>query len=296
MLALIFILGLTIGSFINALEYRIEEKKSIKGRSFCPNCKHQLAWYDLVPVLSFIFLRGKCRHCGKKISWQYPIVELLGGLSFVAVAVKAWIPAFAGMTMGGAGMTGGGLTTEGMIDVIVRAQSRTLTMAIIALLCLFFIIFCLLLVGLHDQKTSYVLSGYVYAAIVAALVHLLASYTGTWEVKELWAYFMPNVLAALTAMAPFAILYFVSKGAWMGAGDIEIAALLGFLLGWPNFLVALYFAFIVGSVWGLVKIYLLKNAGLKSEIPFAPFLLGGILFAFLFAEQLTPLYVRMFLG
>ena len=81
----------------------------------------------------------------------------------------------------------------------------------------------------------------------------------------------------------------------MGAGDIEVAALLGLLLSWPNLMVALYFAFIVGSVWGLMKVYLLKDAKLKSEIPFAPFLIAGTFFAFLFSEQLISLYVRIFL-
>lgn len=279
----IFLFGLAIGSFINALEYRIEEKKSISGRSFCPHCKHQLAWYDLVPIFSFIFLRGECRYCKKKISWQYPIVELLTGTAFVAMAWRLLeIPAFAGMTRDF--IVGGSVT------------NRELLFGIIPLLCLFFISFCLILVALHDQKTSYVLSGYVYAAIAATTVYLMIIYPGAWELQRVWFYILPNIISAVIAALPFALLYLFSKGEWMGAGDIEIAVLLGFLLGWPNFLVALYFAFIVGSLWGIVKVYMLKNAKLKSEIPFAPFLIAGIVFAFIFAEQLVSLYVKIFLG
>lgn len=258
--ALVFIFGLVIGSFINALEYRIDTDLSIvKGRSLCPNCRKQLAWYDNVPLISFLVLRGRCRQCKKLISWQYPVVELLTGLTFVAVTWKM------------------GLNP-------------------ISLITLYFVSSILILVALHDQKTTYVLSGYIYAAIAATLVYLAVTYTGTWDAREVAVYLLPNILSSLAAMAPFAVLYLVSRGTWMGAGDIEIAALLGLLLGWPNFLIALYFAFIIGSFWGLAKVYLLKNAKLHSEMPFAPFLIAGIIFAFLFSEQLTSLYVRIFLG
>lgn len=262
----VFLLGIVIGSFINALQYRIQNEMSIsKGRSICPHCKKQLAWHDNIPVFSFLFLRGKCRQCKKPISWQYPVVELLTGFAFVAVALP-----------------------------IISYQLSVINVA--SLLCLFFITFCLILIGLHDQKTTYVLSGYVYAAIVATLIYLLVTYTGFWGAKELFSYFKPNVLSSLVAMLPFALLFLISKGTWMGAGDIEIAALLGFLLGWPNFMVALYFAFLVGAIWGLVKVYFFKNANMKSEMPFAPFLIAGIFFALLFADKIISIYVNMVLG
>jgi len=73
----IFIFGLLIGSFLNCLIYRLEKKENfLKGRSYCPHCHHQLNWSDLIPILSFIFLKGKCRYCHKPISLQYPLVEI----------------------------------------------------------------------------------------------------------------------------------------------------------------------------------------------------------------------------
>ncbi len=81
----IFIFGLATGSFINCLIWRLHEKKTILGRSMCPKCKKKIAWYDNIPVLSFIILGGKCRHCHKSISIQYPLVELVTGVLFVAV-------------------------------------------------------------------------------------------------------------------------------------------------------------------------------------------------------------------
>ena len=73
-----------MGSFLKCLIWRLHIKKSILGRSICPKCGHQIAWYDNIPLLSFIFLRGRCRHCRQEISLQYPLVELIAGLLFVA--------------------------------------------------------------------------------------------------------------------------------------------------------------------------------------------------------------------
>ncbi|MDD5144684.1 MAG: prepilin peptidase [Candidatus Pacebacteria bacterium] len=79
-----FLLGLIVGSFLNCVIYRMEEGKSfLKGRSFCPYCKHELSWRDLIPIFSFLLLRRKCRYCKKPISWQYPLVELGTGILFV---------------------------------------------------------------------------------------------------------------------------------------------------------------------------------------------------------------------
>ena len=83
------ILGLIIGSFINVLVYRVPKGESIVyPTSHCPECKHPLKWYDLIPLLSYIMLRGKCRYCGHKIPVRYPVIELVAGLAFMGVALK----------------------------------------------------------------------------------------------------------------------------------------------------------------------------------------------------------------
>lgn len=114
---IIFIFGLAVGSFLNAVIFRLEEEESViwsdaregvKGaknnsftavipkihftRSHCPHCRRTLKWHDLIPVFSFLFLRGKCRYCGKKISWQYPVVEIATGLIFLLIFWKIWTP------------------------------------------------------------------------------------------------------------------------------------------------------------------------------------------------------------
>lgn len=88
LLILSFALGICIGSFLNALVYRLahEEKGIVNGRSFCPKCKHTLSVRDLIPLFSYLFLRGSCRYCKHPISVQYPVVEAITGISFVAIA------------------------------------------------------------------------------------------------------------------------------------------------------------------------------------------------------------------
>ncbi len=81
-LLFVFLLGLAVGSFINCAIYRVHIKKSMEGTSFCPHCKHGLSAKDLVPVLSWVFLLGRCRYCKEKISIQYPLVELATGILF----------------------------------------------------------------------------------------------------------------------------------------------------------------------------------------------------------------------
>jgi prepilin signal peptidase PulO-like enzyme (type II secretory pathway) len=76
------LIGLVIGSFLNCLVWRLYKEDTILGRSYCPSCSHTISWYDNIPLLSFLLLRGRCRHCRLKISWQYPLVEFLTALLF----------------------------------------------------------------------------------------------------------------------------------------------------------------------------------------------------------------------
>lgn len=83
-----FILGLVIGSFLNCLIWRIYKEETIGGRSYCPKCRSMISWFDNIPVLSFVFLGGRCRHCHKTISWQYPLVEIITALLFMFTFMK----------------------------------------------------------------------------------------------------------------------------------------------------------------------------------------------------------------
>jgi prepilin signal peptidase PulO-like enzyme (type II secretory pathway) len=276
---ILFLFGLIIGSFINALQYRIQEDKTMRGRSFCPDCKHQLRWYDLFPLFSWFFLSGKCRYCKKPISFQYPLIELTTGILFSGVGI----------------ISGLSPKINEYLFSFTDVGATEITITAVRLVLLLFIVLCSVLVALHDAKTFYVLSRYVYIAIIASIVFNIFSYNGVWSPDSFGNYFLPFFTSALIAAMFFFSLYFFSKGTWMGAGDAEIALLIGIFLGWPKTLIAFYFAFISGSIWGITKVYGFRNAKMKSEMPFGPFLLAGMFFSYIFGEQLFQLYVKIFI-
>jgi len=87
---LFFVVGAVVGSFLNVVIYRLPRNESIAfPPSHCPKCNHKLAPWDLIPILSYLFLEGRCRYCGEPISWQYPVVETITGLLF---AVASFLP------------------------------------------------------------------------------------------------------------------------------------------------------------------------------------------------------------
>ncbi|MEI6266832.1 MAG: prepilin peptidase [bacterium] len=286
---IIFLLGLVIGSFINALEYRITEKKTMAGRSFCPHCKHQLAWYDLFPLLSFAFLGGNCRYCKKKISWQYPLIELITGITFVGVLLASPFATLYDFT-------------KVALDLPILSQSLALyqenffLISGIKLFLTLIVFSVLVLVALHDAKTGYILSTYVYVAAAMSFVIIILAFSGGADMTNIISYFFPYLWSAIVPASIFFSLYFFSKGKWMGAGDSELAVLMGLVLGYPLVIVAFYVTFIVGSVWSLIQIYITKKAKMRSAIPLGPFMVLGIFVAYFYGQQMIDLYFKMFLG
>lgn len=250
----VFVFGLAIGSFLNAVIYRLEKAESaLRGRSYCPRCKHTLAWHDLVPLVSFLLLQGRCRYCKQHISLQYPLVELATGLLFVALFYFG---------------------PENLIEL-------SFTLAMGAMLVAVFV---------YDLK---------HFLIPDILVYFATGLTALWRIFEFLEFgiFVPlfqAVLAGMGASLFFFIIYALSKGRAMGFGDVKLAFLLGLFLGWPSLLVALFFAFSLGAVSGLALI-VFKKKGLKSEVPFAPFLIMGTAIAFFFGSKILDWYLRLFL-
>src|SRR3989344_2096349 len=210
------ILGLIVGSFLNVLILRLGTGRSIaSGRSQCLSCNHKLAWHDLVPVFSFALSKGRCRYCGSRISFQYPIVELFTAILF-------------------------GLLT---------AQQFAITYYLIASI--------LIAILVYDLRHKIIPDQLVYIFII------LSGLAG-----RHWLY-------GLYAFAFFALLWFVSRGKWMGFGDAKLALGMGFLLG-ISVVSALFVAFWAGAIVGICLLLLSsKKVTLKSEIPFAPFLIFG---------------------
>jgi len=274
----ILVSGLIIGSFINALQYRIQIGQKNTGRSYCPKCKHTLAWYDLLPVISWVMLLGKCRYCHKKISIQYPLIELITGFLFVAVGL----------------VSGLGPKINDALFGFQPISNNLLIKYIVLLVLLLTITSIFILLALHDAKTSYILSYYAYTGIILSFVYHLVEYAGKWQLIDLLDYLYPYILSGVIPALFFFSLYLVSKGKWMGAGDAELALFIGIFLGSVLTPVAFYIAFIVGSIYGVGKI-MMKKSQMKSALPFGPFLIAGCFFAYIVGQNIVNYYLK-FMG
>jgi len=246
----LFILGLLIGSFLNVVILRYNTGKSLSGRSGCFSCRHKLAWYELVPVLSFLVQRGRCRHCGSKISRQYPTVELLTGVLF---AVSAW-----------------------------KFYPNLL---VIGFYCL--IMALLVVVVVYDLRHKIIADGPTYTFIILSVFApvITAWASGRSGLETGWA-LLVNLVAGFILFTAFFCLWYFSGGRWMGFGDAKLAFGIGALLGLSGGINAIVMAFWLGAVIGLFLIALGRlgrakrfrhRFSIKSEMPFAPFLALGLL-------------------
>jgi len=206
-----------------------------------------LHWKDLFPVFSFLFLGGKCKYCRKKISWQYPIVEISTALMFLLIF-------------------------------------NFVNFNFVNLIFLFYISAPLIAIFIYDLKHYIIPDKILLPAIIITLVFRFLIFYA----------FLKYVLAALIAAGFFFIIFFFSKGRAMGFGDVKLAVLMGLLLGWPNILVALFLAFFFGAVVGLV-LMILKKKGLKSKMPFGPFLIIGTFLALFWGQELINWYLKLLL-
>ncbi len=257
---LVFIIGASIGSFINCLVYRLEKGKGfVKGSSYCPKCKHQLKWLDLVPLLSFLALRGKCRYCKEKISWRYPLIEIAIGVLFL-------------------------LIFNFQFSVSIEFSIFNFQ-TILQLLYLWAIASALMIVFLFDLKTYLIPDKIVYPAIGLVLVYQAIIDYHT----------LPSILlAGLGAAGFFFIIWAMGRGKWMGFGDVQLALLMGLFLGWPNILVALFSSFFLGSIIG-ITLMILGHKKMKSQVPFGPFLVVGTFLALFWGDKIVNWYLNLML-
>ena len=255
----IFLTGLAVGSFLNCVIYRMAPRQNfcggLGGRSFCPHCKHQLPCQDLIPVFSFLILRGKCRYCRQKISLQYPLVELATGLLFIFVTTYNFQ-----------------LTTYNLLNT-----------------CFLLFVSCFLIViFVYDLKHYIIPDKVIYPAIVIALIYnfLRSDLLGRSDLL------LSLLLSAFGAATFFLAIVLVSRGKWMGMGDIKLAFLMGLILSWPNILVALFLAFFLGAIMGIGLIIAGKKT-FKSEVPFGPFLVSGTFLAMFWGQNLIDWYLNI---
>lgn len=241
-----FLFGTIIGSFLNVVIIRLNTGETLLGRSRCFACGFGLSWYELVPIISFVFLRGRCRTCGSHVSWQYPTVEILTGLLVAASAVLF----FPELPLGLAALNFGFLVFLGCVAIVL---------------------------AVYDFKHMILPDGFVFFFDALALLSLLPVLSGRLVGDG-------SFLAGLTFFVFFGSLWFVSGGRWMGLGDAKLSLGIGWFLGWSAGFIALLFAFSLGALLGLILIALDRLGALflparygtmKSKVPFGPFLLFG---------------------
>ena len=254
-----FFIGLSIGSFLNCVIYRLNSGDTfLRGRSFCPNCRRQISWFDLVPIFSFLVLQGKCRYCRKKISWQYPFVELATGLLFV-------------------------LVFNSQIPIIGPYQ-------FIGLIYLLTVSCFLIVIFVYDLKHYLIPDKVIFPAIATVFLYRLFELFNNKSNGNLdFQSFTFSLFAAFLASSFFLAIFLISKGKWIGFGDVKLAFFLGLFLNWPNILAGLFFSFFLGALTGTFLIALRKKT-LKSEVPFAPFLVIGTFLAFFVGEVFMNWY------
>lgn len=253
-----FFFGVIIGSFLNVVIYRYNTGVSLGGRSMCLSCGKRLSWYELIPMVSFLVQKGKCTSCGSSISLQYPATELLTGILFLFV-FYAQYP---------------------ILDV-VGALDTVFYLIVVSLL---------VVITIYDWKHKIIPDALVYSfaalSLAAFLFHAGAPYG-----RMLSAPYVLNIFAGPIMASPFAFMWVVSRGRWMGLGDAKLALGIGWFLGLYSAISAVTLAVWIGALFGIALVvfgraerlfFNGKTFTMKSEIPFGPFLVLGTLLVFFF--------------
>jgi len=247
---LVFCFGVIIGSFFNVVILRYGTGLSfVKGSSKCFSCSHRLMWYDLVPFFSFLFLKGRCRYCKSKISFQYPIVEMMSGLIFLFLYFHVF--------------------WQSPIFFVFDASIFPL----------------LLIIAVYDFRHKIIPDGLVYSFIIISLIRILYS-IGFNHVLSFPFYL--DILSGPILFLFFYILWVISSGRWIGFGDAKLALGLGWFLGLFSGISAIILSFWIGAAFSLLVILfgklnlLSKKLTIKSEIPFAPFIIIAVFVEYFF--------------
>lgn len=257
-LLFIFIAGLVVGSFLNAVIYRVYKNISLLGRSFCPKCKKKISWFDNLPIISFLFLKGKCRYCRKKISWQYPLVELIMGI----LAVSSFI-----LTIS---------FTEKFTDIKIWLSF----LGNFSVLAVFLIIF------VYDFKYYIIPDKVLFPGIALYLCFFLLTKPP-----------LNALISAIYGMAVYVLIlglvFVLTKGKGMGFGDVKLGVLLGMFLKFPLSFYGLVLSFWIGGTVSLFLLFTSKKK-LKDKIPFAPFLIISAVCVWFFQNFVLKIFHNFF--
>jgi len=255
------LLGLVIGSFLNVVVLRLHTKKISKGRSKCIHCNHVLSLFDLVPILSYLFLMGRCQYCKVKISKQYIFVESLTAIIFILLACKIF----------------GDFGYANMFDLL---QFVTYS----------FIFSLLIVLSVYDSR-HFILPWKIMRIFLVSsfILPLIFAFIGD-------GITMTNFVAGFITALPFWALWYFSQGRLIGFGDVQLMCGFGFLLGISQGFTAIMLGFWAGALFIFLKmIFSRKILDGKTQIPFGPFLAIGAFLAFIFDYNLS-IFMNIFLN
>jgi leader peptidase (prepilin peptidase)/N-methyltransferase len=257
-----FFFGSIVGSFLNVLILRLPREQSIGGRSHCNSCKRQLETIDLIPIFSYILLRGKCRTCKARISLRYFIIEFITGGLFVLSYFLIEPTNFSALT------------------ILFR------TWFILAVLIVVFVI---------DLEHMLILDKIVFPASLIVLgINLLVDILSGIKIFSLSSLTGGGFLMSILISGSFYLLWFISRGRWIGFGDVKFMLFLGLALAWPKALVSLFIAFVSGGVLGIILLASGKQK-MQSKLPLGTFLSVGMAVALLWGKPILHWYLG-FLG
>jgi prepilin signal peptidase PulO-like enzyme (type II secretory pathway) len=261
---IIFLFGAALGSFIAVIVNRYNTGLPFfRGRSFCFSCNTKLANKDLVPIFSFLSLKGKCRYCDSKIPKETLIIELIMGVLSLLAAFKSGFLIF-------------NLSFFSFFHFLI----------------ILFIFANILLIAAYDLKHFIIPDSFLISLFILSFIYLLISNLS----------FFPSLLSATILAMPFLLIFLISKGTWFGFGDVKYILVLGFFLGFIQGLSAIVLAFWIGAVFSLLALSLKRlkphinlpllhnNFTIKSEIPFGPFLSMGVIISFYLNADLFQIH------
>lgn len=270
----LILLGLCFGSFVNALVWRLHEQSlprnkqvatpkelSIaKGRSMCPSCQHTLSALDLLPVVSWLALRGHCRYCKQAIGWQYPLVEAVTALVYV-ISYLYW--PFQ-------------LDAQGIFLLGIWLLALTGLMALIV----------------YDVRWMLLPNKIVFPLIALGVIQVLVVMV---FFDEGLSYLLQSLLSVAVAGGIFYVLFQLSKGTWIGGGDVKLGYALGLLLARPTLAMLMLFTASILGILAALPGLLTKKLSATSRIPFGPFLIAGTIIVVLFGQGLVDWYAQQVL-
>lgn len=295
-----FILGAILGSGIKVLADRSLNNRSFWGRSYCPNCKKTLQWYDLFPIFSYISTGGRCRYCKKKIGIEYLLVEVVMG---VLIAFLFW-QSF----------------QNSQFSILNFQLNSIFQFSIFSLELLFktFFIVVLAILFLTDLKKMFIPDRIVLPSIIIGII--LGLIITIAKIAYLYFYLSQTPLGrmllppkneyfqrhALMVAEPFLYslvtgvliggfflsLIIITRGKGMGGGDVKLGAFIGIMLGFPQALFALVLSFVIGATVSVILVSFGKKS-FGQTIPFGPFLVLGSLMMVFWGREIVDWYLRL---